>query len=150
MLNLKPRPYDMRGNFMVSVTEIKVWDVILDDDGDTAVPQLVSDTTITVVSSDETASNVWTVVLSDEDSTTVTLLDKVGAPAVASSTEDTDGDDRRWDCVLTDGALASPDGNLTEPEVGDFIYFLPGSPANFVPAEPTWLIMTDTEFAKWM
>ncbi len=151
MLNVKPAPHDMRGDFVTAVTEIKVWDVVLDDDGDTAVPQLVSDTTITKVgSATETSSNVWSMTLSDESSTVVTGLANTGEPDVASSTEDTDGDDRRWDCTLKDGALASPNGNLTEPIVGSFVYYLPGTPENFVPAAPTWLTMTAAEYAKWM
>lgn len=156
MLNLKPSPVDMRGDFVTAVTEIKVWDVVLDDDGAEEVPQLVSASTITVTTATETATDTWTVILSDEDSTTIVGLTKTGEVGITSSTEDTDGDDRRWDCTLVDGHLASPDGNLTEPVVtdpvtdGSFVYYLPGSPANFVPAEPTWLTMTATEFAKWM
>ncbi len=150
MLNLKPQPYDMRGDFVTAVTEIKVWDVVLDDDGATESAGLVSASTITKVSATETASNVWTMVLSDEASTTITGLANTGEPDVDSSTEDTDGDDRRWDCTLKDGHLASPNGNLTEPVVGSFVYYLPGSPANFVPAAPTWLTMTAAEFAQWM
>jgi hypothetical protein len=150
MLRLKPRPYDMIGDFVTAVTEIKVWDVVLDDDGDTAVPQLVSASTITVVDATETDTDVWTVTLSDEDSTVVTGLAKTGAVDIASSTEDEDGDDRRWDCTLTDGHLASPNGNLTEPVEGSFVYYLSGSPTNFPPNDPTWLTMTAAEFTKWM
>ena len=149
MLRLKPRPYDMIGDFVTAVTEIKVWDVVLDDNDETEIT-VQDENTITVVSSVEGTSGIWTVTLSDEDSTVLLLLEKTGAVGLTSSTEAEAGDDRRWDCTLTDGHLASPNGNRTEPVVGSFVYFLSGSPVNFVPNAPTWLTMTAAEFSKWM
>ena len=149
MLNLKPRPYDMRGNFVVSLAERPEWDVVLDDDGDETFANLVSKVTITVVSAVETATDTWTVTLSDDDSTVVEDLTKTGTVDIASSTQDGSNSDV-YDCVLTDGALADVHDTNSAPIVGSFVYYLPGSPVNFVPAAPTWVHMTAAEFLKWM
>ena len=150
MLTLIPRPYNMCGDFVTAVTERPVWDVVLDDDSATEVANLVSKTTITVVTATETTTDTWTVVLSDDASTEVTDLTKTLPVGITSSTEDEGENSTIWDCTLKDGHEAIVLAPEADVAVGSFVYFLKGSPANSVPNAPTWLSMTAVEVTKWM
>ena len=149
MIVLKPRPYDMRGNFVTSLTEIKLWDVVLDDDGTTAVPDLRSSATITKVSATETETNVWSMTLSDDLSTVVTGLAKTSEPDVTSSTEDTVNGPYSWLCTLTDDQIETVLAANGTPIVGSFVYFLVHAITAGYHVEPTWLSLTAAEVAKW-
>lgn len=148
MQTLYPAKVAITGGLITAASEWPVWDLVLDDDSDTAVPNISSRLTPTIVSTEETDTNEWTVVLSD--GTEVTGLAKTGAPGIASATEDEGENSAIWDVTFGDGStfqvLDNPD---TDPAVGGFCYFLTNTPANRPPNEPTYLCMTATELAKW-
>lgn len=150
MKTLKPAPVSITGGLITVASEWPVWDLVLDDDDTTAVPNISSRLEPTITDTEETESNVWTVTFSD--GTVVTDLAKTGsAPAIDTATEDEGEDSDIWDVTFGEGThfrvLTSP---ATTPAVGGFCYFLTDKPANRPPAEETFLCMTAAEYAKWV
>ncbi len=148
MLKIQGRADTKRGGKITVVAEWDVWDIVLDDDGTTAVPNLTSLLAPTIVSTEETASDVWTVTFSE--GTIVTDLAKTGAPGITSATEDAGEDSGVWEVTLdSKGYVTGFDA--TTPVVGGWlVYDINDEDTPSTGFTPVWEYVSAVEFAKYL
>lgn len=150
MLKICGRKDTKRGGLITEVTEWDVWDVVLDDDGAEAVPNVSSLIAPVVVSAVETATNTWTVTLSDFDSTVITGLTKTGAVGITSATIDAGEDSGVWDVVLNSKGYVSGFDAVTPVVAGYLAFDINDEDTPSTNQEPNWEYIPATEFAKYL